>query len=443
MSIAAPFFLWIASAVAVATVAAHLLAWRRPPSSPLPTARFAPERPARVVSRAVRPTDLLLLAVRVAMVMLVGLALARPSFARERRGEGRVVVIDRSRSAGDAQTVTDSARAVFRPGDALVVFDSSAREVARPVADSIAAPQGTAQAPRVPGSLSTALVAALRAAERLARERDSVEIAIVSPVTLDEIDAATAAIRDQWPGSLRVIRAGSTRSDTLASQRPQVRATAGDPVAAALSLVGPVVGGATVRVRRDGVTAADSVWVREGGTLVVWPAPTATGWDARPDPDTAFSVVAGGTTEGLGHSSSTAATVIAPFERAFDPPPGRAIAYWGDGSPAATEMPLGSGCVRSVAVPVPTVGDLALTPAFRHFARRMAERCGSGAGVLAPDSVVARVLPVVRSGAGAPVLDRDRRSGDTPRLAAWLLGIAFALAVGELFLRRGESHATA
>ena len=441
MSIAAPFFLWIASAVAIATVAAHLLAWRRPPSSPLPTARFAPERPARVVSRAVRPTDLLLLAVRVAMVMLVGLALARPSFARERRGEGRVVVIDRSRSAGDAEAVSDSARAVFRPGDALVVFDSSAREVARPVADSIATPRDAGRAPGAPGSLSAALVAALRAAERLARERDSVEIAIVSPVTLDEIDAATAAIRDEWPGSVRVIRAGSVRSDTLASVRPEVRASAGDPVAAALSLVGPVVGGATVRVRRDGVTPADSAWVREGGTLVAWPVPPATGWDARPDPDTAFSVVAGGASEGFGRS--TAATVVAPFDRAFDPPAGRAIAYWGDGSTAATENPLGSGCVRSVAVPVPTVGDLALTPAFRHFARRMAERCGSNAGAVAPDSVVDRVLPAAPSGARAPVLDRDTEPSDAPRLAAWLLGIAFALAVGELLLRRGESHATA
>ena len=440
MSIAAPFFLWIASAVALATVAAHLLAWRRPPSSPLPTARFAPERPARVVSRAVRPTDLLLLAVRVAMVMLVGLALARPSFARERRGEGRVVVIDRSRSAGGAEAVTDSARAIFRPGDALVVFDSSAREVARPAADSIAVPQDPAQ--RAHGSLSAALVASLRAAERLARERDSVEIAIVSPVTLDEIDAATAAIRDEWSGSVRVIRAGSARGDTLASAPPEVRASAGDPVAATLSLVGPVVGGATVRVWRDGVTAADSAWVRDGGTLVAWPIAPATGWNVRPDPDTAFSVVSGGASEGFDLSSSTA-TVIAPFEREFDPPAGRAIAYWGDGSPAATEVPLGSGCVRSVAVPVPKVGDLALTPAFRHFTRRMTERCGSAVGALAPDSVVARVLPPAPGGARAPVPDRDIESSHAPGLVAWLLGVAFALAVGELFLRRGESHATA
>jgi hypothetical protein len=441
VSIAAPLFLWIASAVALATVAAHLLAWRRPPSSPLPTARFAPERPARVVSRAVRPTDLLLLALRVAMVMLVGLALARPTFARERRGEARVVVIDRSRSVGDARAVTDSARAVFRPGDALVVFDSSAREVTVPAADSIPFRQGAA-APRARGSLSAALVAAVRSAERLARERDSVEIVIVSPVTLDEIDAATLAIRDRWPGPVRVVRAGATPSDTLAPARPDVRASAGDPVVAALSLVGPVDGGATVRVRRADPTAADTAWARGGGTLVAWPVsqPPAR-WNARPDPDTAFSVIAS-VGSGLDAASATTATVVAPFERAADPPPGRAIAYWGDGSPAATETSLGGGCVRSVAVRVPVVGDLALTPAFRSFARRMAEPCDGSAGAVVPDSIVARVLAPAPRDVRASEPARDGERGDGSRLAAWLLAFAFALAVGEMAVRRGVSHAT-
>src|SRR6185436_18205171 len=91
MSFAAPLFAWIAAAVAAATVALHLLAWRRPPESPLPTARFAPERPIRMVSRAVRPADLALLALRVLIVLLVGVALAGPSFDARREGLGRVV----------------------------------------------------------------------------------------------------------------------------------------------------------------------------------------------------------------------------------------------------------------------------------------------------------------------------------------------------------------
>src|SRR5688572_9789058 len=193
MNVAAPFFLWVAGAVAVATIAAHLLAWRRPPTSPLPTARFAPERPARVVSRAIRPTDVALLVLRIATVLLAGVALAQPTFGHERRGSARVLVLDRSRSAGVATETTDSARAVYQAGDALVVFDSVAREVSAATSDSIASGERSS-ARGAHGSISAALVIAVRAAERLARERDSVEIVVVSPVTTNEIDAATGAI---------------------------------------------------------------------------------------------------------------------------------------------------------------------------------------------------------------------------------------------------------
>src|SRR4051794_39853178 len=132
MTFAVPFFALASGLVALATVVLHLLAWRRPPESPLPTARFAPERPVRMVSRAVRPADLALLALRVTIIMLVGVALARPTFSAQRNGVGRVVVVDRSRFVGTGSAVAAAARSVYRPGDALVLFDSSARKVAVP-----------------------------------------------------------------------------------------------------------------------------------------------------------------------------------------------------------------------------------------------------------------------------------------------------------------------
>src|SRR5215203_5570000 len=119
MTFAAPLFAWIAGGVAAATIALHLLAWRRPPETLLPTARFAPERPIRMVSRALRPADLALM---VLLVVLVGVALARPSFHARREGLGRVVVIDRS-AAAPGTAIATSARGVFRPGDAVIVFD--------------------------------------------------------------------------------------------------------------------------------------------------------------------------------------------------------------------------------------------------------------------------------------------------------------------------------
>src|SRR5215218_4556061 len=189
MTFAVPFFAWVSGLVALATVALHLLAWRRPPESPLPTARFAPERPVRMVSRAVRLADLALLALRVAIIMLVGVALARPTFSAQRNGVARVVVVDRSRFGGTGAEVAAAARSEFQSGDALVLFDSAAREILRPTPDSIGVPASGAS-----GSLSPALVRAVRAAKRFDRVRDSVEIVIISPFAASEVDGATAAI---------------------------------------------------------------------------------------------------------------------------------------------------------------------------------------------------------------------------------------------------------
>ena len=445
MSVAAPLFLWIASAVALATVAAHLLAWRRPPASPFPTARFAPDRPARVVSRTVRPTDLLLLAVRVALVMLVGIALARPTFTPHRRGNARVIVVDRSRSAADAAVVSDTARSVFRAGDVLVVFDSVAREVQGATADSVTATEEAARQTRARGSVSAALVVAVRAATRLARERDSVEVVVVSPLTADELDAATSAIRNQWAGPLRVMRTGFASAGPRGAAQPTVWASAGDPVAAALSLVGPVAGGARVRVRRDALTPEDSVWAEGGGTVVIWPVtPGADGWTSRAAADTAFAVVASSRAGPVSGGGGGLAAVVAPFERRVSPPAGRAAARWGDGEPAATEIALGSGCVRAVAVVVPAVGDLVLTPAFRHFARRMVEPCVDRTDLeLLPDSVVTAVLSQQSGAPGAAGTGNERAASEPGGVASWLLGVALVLAISELFLRRGGAYAAA
>ena len=445
MTLAAPLFLLAAGLVALATIAAHLLAWRRPSAVPLPTARFAPERPARVVSRAVRPTDLALLAFRVALVMLVGIALARPTFTFARQGTARVVVVDRSRSARDGFAVAESARAVFRPGDAVVVFDSIASEIPDAMVDAITPMRAGDSTSRARGSLSAGLVVAVRAAERLSRERDSVEIVVVSPVTADEIDAATGVVRARWAGPVRVIRPTLAPADTAAASRVAVRAPSNDPVAAALSLVGPVVGGSDVRVVRDETTVDDSAWVRTGGTLVVWPAdPDAHGWSRRVARDTAFAVASSIGLVGYTRFDEGAA-VVAPFERVAVPPGEGVVARWSDGEVAAADHALGDGCIRSIGVVVPVAGDLALTSAFRQFARRMVSSCNAPT-VLArvADSVVARVLLTApRRGDVPSPTASDTSPGPGSRLVPWLLGAALVLAVLELFVRRGESHAAA
>lgn len=434
MTFAAPLFAWVAGGVALATVALHLLAWRRPPESPLPTARFAPERPIRMVSRAIRPADLALLALRVALVLLVGAALAGPIISARRTGDARVLVVDRSRAAGDGIETANGARSVFREGDALVVFDSVAREVSAPGLDSAVAVAPTDAA----GSLSAALILAGRAARRLARDHESVSIVIISPFATEELDEATRLIRGTWTGTVDVRRVALRPNDAGDVGRPEVRAGVGDPVAAAFSLVGPFNDGQRVRIARDALTATDSVWAGEGNAVVMWPVAPPSTWQRAAPTDTAFGVTA------VSADHEPAATVVAAFERATSPPTGRVIARWSDGEPAATEFALGAGCIRSVMVPVPTAGDLALTPAFRRFALKLAAPCGNRAPLVAvSDSVLATILPGALS--IAPVSVTPNVVVENPRstLVAWLLGLALVAAAAEVFLRRGDPHATA
>lgn len=430
MTFAMPFFAWIAAGVAAATVALHLLAWRRPPETPLPTARFAPERPVRLVSRAVRPADLALMALRVVIVLLVGFALAGPTLAPHREGVGRVVVADRSNTAAPG-AIADAVRAQFRAGDALVVFDSSAREVVSPSADSVTRDNVVAR-----GSVSPALIAAIRAARRLERERDSVEIVVVSAFAGHELDAATRSIRQTWPGPVRVVRVAATPNDSAAAPaRVEVRAPDGDPVSVALGLVGAVAGGASVRVVRDALTSADSAFARSGNAVVLWPAARAAGFGGRLQSDTAYGVTA------LGGEGS--ATVVAPFVRTTTPPVGRVVARWSDGEVAVTDGALGSGCVRGVAVPVPSVGDLSLSPAFRRFAARMASPCAGAVAMPAlSDSALAVILPVSLTDSVRTAVAAVSSPAPVTKLGAWMLALALVAALAEMWLRRGGADAT-
>jgi hypothetical protein len=311
--------------------------------------------------------------------------------------------------------------------------------VANPTVDSIVAGEGSAN-----GSVSAALIAAIRAATALQRERDSVEIVLVSPFASDELDAATGHIRHAWPGALRAVRAGTPPNDTTPHGRPEVRAARGDAVAAALALSGALSSGNGVRVARDTITPADSAWAREGHAIVAWPASGAmTGWQARSRPDTAFGVSILVHNGSSGASTVRTATVVAPFQRRAMAPVGRVLARWQDGEPAATESPLGAGCVRSVAVTVPVAGDLVVTPAFRRFAEQLVLPCaGNRSWTPVPDSTLLAVLPpsatpdsTVRVAAVSSVPERSI-------LGAWMLGLALVAALAELLLRRG-ANATA
>ncbi|MGH7654412.1 MAG: BatA domain-containing protein, partial [Gemmatimonadaceae bacterium] len=310
MSFLAPLWLAAAGIASLGAVALHFITTQRPPVSPLPTARFVPQGDARASSRAARPTDLLLLLLRCAALLLLGTAFAGPVTRAAGTPLARVIVADRSRGA--LPDVRDSAAALVRPGDALVLFDSSAMVIAAGAQDSLRA----MTVGRARGSLSAALVGARRAAGDLARNADSVELMIVSPLSADEIDAASASIVARWPGRVRLVRTAAARSTAAA-----ITFATGDPDDALsppiAALNAAIARGATtvpVRVVRTQPLAADSAAARDGAAIVAWPALGAA-------PVSAQGVWAGN------------ATLVAPLARAALPQPAPAasvVARWAD-----------------------------------------------------------------------------------------------------------------
>jgi hypothetical protein len=390
VSVAAPAFLAAGVLAALAVIALHFLARQRPRAAPFPTARFIPERTARAPSRALVPTDLLLMLLRAMAVLLIGAAFARPAWEHERHGVARVILVDRSRTVASAAEVRDSALAALGERDAMVLFDSAAHVVP---AESLRAMTTTGAV----GSLSAALVAAHQAAARIADRAGEVELVLVSPLAREEWDDATAAVRGKWPGEIRMVR------------------TAG--LGAGRSALG-------VRVARAEPRAGDSVWAADsGGVLVRWP-------DRFP----------GGVSDSAGALVMGDDVVVGPFPRRLPPsaesraPRPALLAHWNDGSPAATEIAVGRGCIRDVAIETPVKGDLVLRESYRRVLAGLNAPCGGAVDARGLDDAQVALL----RGRPRPAPSRALLATQdvVPPLSRWLLVAAALLLIAEPLVRR-------
>lgn len=443
-SFAQPWALLAAAGAAAVIAALHLIARRRPEATLFPTARFVPERSVRAPSRSTRPTDIVLMLLRVAAVLLIGAAFARPILELARRPLARVVVLDLSASGRSTSAARDSAGGYLRAGDLLVVFDSAARLVGGDARDSLSA----LEAASVPGSLSAGLAAATRAAAALRDRADSVDLVLVGPFATEEWDGATDSIRALWPGRALLVRtelaidSGATDSAAIDSAargaavggRASVSVREGDgtgddPVRAVVALMHAGATSTSVRIVRATPSAADSAWAGGAGhVLVLWPRDAPEGWPTARVADTVGAVAAGSN------------VLVADFERTFAPPPAagaRVVARWLDGAPAATESDVRDGCVRNVAVPFPERGDLALRESARRFVAALAVPCG-GARDLTPIGE-ARLALLRGDGRGESARALTRGDARESRAVPWLLGAALLLLLLELFLRRTDA----
>ena len=413
MTFLAPWALAIGALAAAGAVVLHLVARQRPAAYLLPTTRFIPDRRTLVSRIATRPRDLLLLALRVMLLLSVAAAFARPVLAPARAPLARIVLLDRSAAVGDPAAALARARALVTeaaPGRLITFADSAVTaEDAAATLDSLA--RDTARA-TASGNLGAALVAAGRAAPALAALADSVALVILSTVTAAELDAATDSVRSLWPGRIDLVRTAA-RADSAVQWRLERALSPDDPLAPALAPVGVSATPGAVRLVRGAPTARDSAFARGGGAIVWWSDPGA--------PLAPLALAMGDD------------VVVATMRRGSVPATGRVIARWSDGAPAAIETPLGGGCVRTVAVGVPEAGDLPLRPAFQRFVRGAMTPCGvSSSGAPADSATVARLVGPARLAAASAF----RTSGDRASpLVPWLLGLALACALAELFVR--------
>jgi len=422
MSWLLPSALGIAAAACVALIVAHLIARDRPVAEPLPTARFVPDRRIQARTTSIALSDLPLLALRIAAVAAIGLGIAGPVIAGARGRVARIVLVDRSRSVLSLAEVRDSIRAAGA-ADVVIAFDSAARVLATPlVIDSIEKSGAT-------GSLSAALAAADAAAGPVAVRADSIEVTLISPGSIEEIDDATSRIRASWPGRVHVMRVRPETASKVAQPGLELPRDVNDPVVAGLSLLPRRDLAAPVRIVRARLSQADSEWGRQAGhVLVHWPAAdSAAEWPKRAAVDA------------IGGVASASGAFVARLPRLWAVS-GRAIARWADGEPAAVERGFASGCIRDVAVIVDPASDVTLHTPFQNFSRAFLQPCG-GARVFAPaDSATLSKL----AGAGPLAAARSFKSAadESSRFTPWLLALGALLLLAELALRRPPKVAT-
>lgn len=462
LTLGTPLFLLAGALAALVPLALHLIRRRPPSRSPLPTARFLAED-ARSSIRVSHPTDRLLLALRMLLLLVAAAALAKPRWIPAPQGTREVVLLDRSAAMKESGAWTRSVAAARRTllapdrtvrGE-LVLFDTAAvripsGRITGSLFDSLAAAG--------PGAQAVSYSAALHAIGPVARDlrgADSVRVTMLSALRWGGWRPGTAALRQAaWPGAIHLPESGvpefaPTAVELGTAREVHVLAGAGEGrfVVPALEAVGWQVrsgalakqtanpnaglifvigatgeaaylrdlaeGGATVVVDAAGAGAAMSGWLPVRGSLSrlrndageLWLAP-----DLR---------------------------LPGAIERAdVRPKPGaRVLGAWDDGRPAVVAARLGRGCVVYAGTRLEDA-NLPLSASFPRALERIATACRapSFADAMLPLDAGARAI---LAGSGAPVVAASG-GADGVAFGRWLMGAALLVALAETFMAYGR-----
>jgi hypothetical protein len=464
-----PGLLWAGLLLALLPPLLHLITRRPRERRPLPTARFLAPDARTTVWLQRRPTEVPLLLLRSLFLLLLGAAAAGPAWPARGEATLDLVLLDRALGAGGWAAAVDSARAVLlpQPGPArgdLVLFDTAAavvpaREVTPALFDSLAA---LAVGPH-PGPADYG--AALRAARGSARARpgaDSLRLTLVTRPRWEGWSEGLGPLRAAaWPGAIRLVAVGGTDGPEAAPPPPAPRARAaavlaaeggGAYAAAALAALGWAVADATAEpalylVLAPEVAAGGDLLARarEGAVVVVageppaGPLGDALPWETAEESSLVAAAPAALVLDAGPSLGGAAGRVPGRVRR-----PGRLLAAWEDGRPAAAAAPEGAGCLVFLATEL-EAGALPLSPAFPLLLDRLARGCepaappAGGAALPLDRGALAllegREMPAVVAAATLGAVDPGRR------LDRWLLLAALGVALAEagLAYRRGRS----
>jgi aerotolerance regulator-like protein len=453
-----PAFLLAGALAALVPLALHLVRRRPPTRAPLPTERFLSPDP-RAAVRVSRPTDLLLLALRMLLLVLAGAAFARPVWFPAARGTREIVLLDTSAEMAPVwpRAVAEARRRLIAPdGRArgeLVLFDTLGVRLRR-IAPSTFATLAASPPSRAAGRYAAALGAIPGAAREL-RGADSVRVTLITAARWGGWSDGIAPLRRAvWPGAIDLVALpvspspDSAKGDTSAAPRRAVLIGGGDRwaayPAAALGAVGwnvsilrpgqtlPADAKLVVAAAPLGRAAADAVVAaaRAGATLLVAAPAAASFGDVLPWRGAMRADSAGGAMWlASGEHVSGAATRVS-----GDAVTGAAtIASWDDGRPAAAARRLGRGCIVFVATELGR-GEMVLDAAYPRALDRLARGCEPPAAGDTDAPLDAGARAVLRgSGPAAVAAGAVPGTGGGVPLGRWVLAAALLAALVETF----------
>jgi hypothetical protein len=457
-----PGFLVAGAGLAAAVAGLHLLARRPPARQALPTARFLSEDARTLLRLQPRPTDLVLMLLRMVLVGSLGAAFAGTVWTPERGGRGHVVLLDAGAGA----------EASWEAAIALAAEAVRGADAGDGATDPIVVAYGLDSGPRVvdvgslsglqPGSTRATAedgLRALRAAVVNDTRWSTVRAEWVLTPTWGSWNAGVGLMRPAlWPGSLplRAVPPGPATARGQATAPDATGPPGGPPPAPTARVEGADVGSLEAALSALGIAlATDGSGPPQPGDWLFWAGPS----DAEV-PMLAARARAGEVvliSGGLGQSvadvpwipdgsraGQRAGVVVAGNPRFGEgvvglggsPASGAAVvAVFADATPAAAAWARGEGCVVYLAA---ALGDDALhgSPGYPELVRRLVAGCTVGESPAEPldpgalASLQRDDLPAVVDVAGL-ALDEG-----VPLSRLWILLATLALAAEIALTRR-------